>query len=147
MSSRKLNIAEKKEFAKRFAEVCRTSEPAEISRLLDISYQAARNYLAGRLPDTWVLLAIAEKTPYSIHWLLTGRGEKFADNTLNNEEQIFFGKIIDAAKQGCLLALQELLVSNSEPDAPKTVVLESAKVRSEKSRENISSPTFSDEQK
>lgn len=145
MSSRKLKNIEKKDFVKRFAEIFGTSEASEISRLLDISYQAARNYLDGRLPDAYVLLAIAEKTPYSIHWLLTGRGEKFADNTVNTEEQLFLGKMIDAAKQGCMLALQESLNESSETSSPKTVVLENAKVRSEKAREDISSPTFSEE--
>ena len=65
-------------FAARFAEVCGTSEPARIQRLLNISYQSAKNYLNGRLPDPRVLITIAERTPYSLHWLLTGTGEKFS---------------------------------------------------------------------
>ena len=67
---------EKNRFVERFVEICGTSEPARVQRLLNISYQAAKNYLLGRLPDATVLKAIAEKTPYSIHWLLTGNGEK-----------------------------------------------------------------------
>lgn len=145
LSSRKLTIVEKKEFARRFVEICGTSEPSEISRLLNISYQAARNYLAGRLPDAGVLLLIAEKTPCSIHWLLTGRGEKFADNTENIEEKMFYGKLRDAAKEGCAIALQEAFVENPETLLPKTVVLENVKVRSEKSRESLASSTFSEE--
>jgi hypothetical protein len=66
------------EFGSRLAEACSTSEPARIQRLLNISYQAAKNYLNGRLPDPRVLLTIAERTPYSLHWLLTGEGEKFS---------------------------------------------------------------------
>jgi hypothetical protein len=111
--------------------------------LLDISYQAARNYLGGRLPDAYVLVSVAEKTRYSIHWLLTGRGEKFADNTENTEEQLFFEKLRDAAKEGCTVAIQEVLGETTESNLPKTIVLK--KVRNEKSREDISSPTFSDE--
>jgi hypothetical protein len=145
MSSRKLKKFEKKDFVERFVEICGTSEASEISRLLDISYQAARNYLGGRLPEAFVLLSIAEKTPYSIHWLLTGRGEKFTDNTENTEEQLFFGKITEAAKQGCLTAMRESFSENSETALPKTVILKNAKVRSEKAREDISSPTFSEE--
>lgn len=80
-------------FRIRFTEVCGTSEPARIQRLLDISYQAAKNYLDGRLPDSRVLITIAERTPYSLHWLLTGGGEKFAipartDDTLPLAHQI-----------------------------------------------------------
>ena len=103
MSSRKLKIFEKEEFVERFAEVCGTSEPAEISRSLDISYQAARNYLEGRLPDASVLLAIAEKTPFSIHWLLTGRGDKLADNTKNKEEKIFLKRCVKPQKKAARL--------------------------------------------
>ncbi len=143
MSSRKLKNIEKKDFVERFVEICGTSEASEISRLLDISYQAARNYLGGRLPDAYVLLSVAEKTPYSIHWLLTGCGEKFADNTENTEDQLFFEKMRDAAKEGCTVAIQEVLGETTETNLPKTVVLN--KVRNEKSREDVSSPTFSDE--
>lgn len=82
-----MSSAEQKaqQFGKRFAEACGTGEAAKIQRLLDISYQAAKNYLGGRLPDPRVLLTIAERTPYSLHWLLTGEGEKFslADSSSN----------------------------------------------------------------
>ena len=135
MSSRKLNILEKKDFIERFAEVCESSEPAEISRLLDISYQAARNYLEGRLPDAGVLLAIAEKTPFSIHWLLTGRGDKFADNTENAEEKVFFDKMCEASKEGCTIALKEAFGDKLEMPIPKTVSLDKLNVRSEKAEE------------
>ncbi|MGI9055732.1 MAG: hypothetical protein ACR2F2_08020 [Pyrinomonadaceae bacterium] len=145
MSSRKLKKIEKEEFAGRFAEVCGTFEPAKISRLLDISYQAARNYLEGRLPDASVLLAIAEKTPFSIHWLLTGRGDKLADNRENKEEKIFFEKICEASKEGCTIALQEAFGENARIPAPKTVSLDKSEVRSEKSKEETPVPNFSDE--
>lgn len=68
--------AHKNEFIDRFVEVCGTSEPVKIQRLLDVSYQAAKNYLLGRMPDSFVLRTITERTPYSINWLLTGQGEK-----------------------------------------------------------------------
>lgn len=83
------------DFGSRFAEACGTSEAARIQRLLNISYQAAKNYLNGRLPDPRVLLTIAERTPYSLHWLLTGQGEKFSlpsnpEDTLPLARQISF---------------------------------------------------------
>lgn len=145
MSSRKLNNFEKEEFIKRFTEVCNTSEAAEISRLLDISYQAARNYLDGRLPDANILLTITEKTTFSIHWLLTGRGDKFADDTVNKEEKIFFEKMREASKEGCTIAIQEALGEDKQILSPKTVILENTKLRSEKYRESMPLPTFSDE--
>lgn len=65
------------EFKDRLIELCGTNQPAELAQKMEISYQAARNYLNGRLPETNVLLMIAEKTKCSIHWLLTGEGKKF----------------------------------------------------------------------
>lgn len=65
-----------KDFSRRLAESLGTDEPAEISRRLGISYQAAKNYLDGRLPSAEVLIAIAEQTDYSLNWLLTGSGAK-----------------------------------------------------------------------
>lgn len=65
-----------KEYVERLKETLGTSEPAVISRLLGITYQAAKNYLEGRLPSADVLITIAEKTDYSLNWLLTGKGAK-----------------------------------------------------------------------
>ncbi len=65
-----------KNFVARLKETLGTGEPAEISRKLGISYQAAKNYLEGRLPSAEVLTAIAEQTDYSLNWLLTGKGAK-----------------------------------------------------------------------
>lgn len=72
-SKRSTNV---KDFSGRLAETLGTGEPAEISRRLGISYQAAKNYLEGRLPSAEVLIAIAEQTDYSLNWLLTGKGAK-----------------------------------------------------------------------
>ena len=132
MSSRNSINIEKSEFVKRFIEICGTSEAGEISKKLNISYQAARNYLEGRLPDSYVLINIADKTPYSIHWLLTGNGGKFVDKIENIEEKMFLGKMREAAKQGCSAALLEMLDGSSA----KTVILENTKLRSEKSRKD-----------
>ncbi len=63
-------------YIERLTEALGTTEPAEISRRLGISYQAAKNYLEGRLPSAEVLTLIAEQTDYSLNWLLTGNGSK-----------------------------------------------------------------------
>jgi transcriptional regulator with XRE-family HTH domain len=65
-----------KKYVERLTETLQTSEPAEIGRRLGISYQAAKNYLEGRLPSAEVLAIIAEQTDYSLNWLLTGKGAK-----------------------------------------------------------------------
>lgn len=137
MSSRELTILEKKDFAKRFAEVCGSSEPAEISRFMNISYQAARNYLEGRFPDSNILLLIAEKTPYSLHWLLTGIGEKYVspvEKVEEREEPMTEKRFREMVKEGCVSAIYETFGENPEISSQKTVVINKDLVLNEKYR-------------
>jgi transcriptional regulator with XRE-family HTH domain len=83
MSRRKRDISTCKDFADRFQEICETSQPAQIQRAFGISYQAAKNYLNGRYPETDVLLNIARVTGVSLHWLLTGEGPRKSTNETN----------------------------------------------------------------
>jgi len=135
MSSSRSHFSSNADFAARFAEVCGTSEAARIQRLLNISYQAARNYLGGRLPDARVLLTIAERTPYSIHWLLTGSGEKFslpggAEGTLPLARQI--SELIRREVEG---AVSEALAKQPTEAEGRTIVLRSDDVLTETLRE------------
>jgi len=130
---------EKKLFIARFAEVCGTSEPAKIQRLLDISYQAAKNYLQGRLPDSYVLRTIAERTPYSINWLLTGNGEKLVSNSIPEDTPLSARQIRDLIRSECVEVINELL-ANRESTQQKVVVLQSHSLKSEKVKEPSSVP-------
>ena len=125
---------EKNKFIERFIEICGTSEPARVQRLLNISYQAAKNYLLGRLPDATVLKAIAEKTPYSIHWLLTGNGEKLVFGETPKDTTILTDQIRTLIRQECVEVINEMLGSQVTTQ-PKVVVLQSDKLRSEKVNE------------
>jgi hypothetical protein len=129
---------EKNNFVLRLVEVCGTSEPAKIQRLLDISYQAAKNYLQGRLPDSYVLRTIAERTPYSINWLLTGRGEKLVSEAgsevAREDTPLSSNQIRDLIRSECVEVINELLGSR-EPTHQKVVVLQSGSLKSEKVKE------------
>ncbi|HUR97472.1 MAG TPA: hypothetical protein VMZ26_05320 [Pyrinomonadaceae bacterium] len=127
---------EKNLFIARFVEVCGTSEPARIQRLLDISYQAAKNYLQGRLPDSYVLRTIAERTPYSINWLLTGKGERLVSSSsaAADDTPLSAGQIRDLIRSECVEVINELLESR-QPAPQKVVVLQSASLKSEKVKE------------
>ncbi|MBC7900126.1 MAG: hypothetical protein H7070_08745 [Saprospiraceae bacterium] len=129
-----MSEAEKKEFIERFIEVCGTSEPARIQRLLNISYQAAKNYLLGRYPDTAVLRTIARQTQYSIHWLLTGSGEKIVSAPVLADTLKDIDQLRALIRQECVEVINEALDSQVTSQ-PKIVVLQSAKLRSEKVRE------------
>jgi hypothetical protein len=125
---------EKNSFIERLTEVCGTSEPAKIQRLLDISYQAAKNYLQGRLPDSYVLRTIAERTPYSINWLLTGKGDKFVSSQVEEDTPLSARQVRDLVRNECEAVINELLGSR-ELTQQKVVVLQSDSLRSEKVKE------------
>ena len=125
---------EKNLFITRFVEVCGTSEPAKIQRLLDISYQAAKNYLQGRLPDSYVLRTIAQRTPYSINWLLTGDGEKFVSAPVAEDAPLTARQIRNLIRSECVEVINEVLASR-ESTQQKVVVLQSGSLKSEKVKE------------
>jgi len=132
---------EKNSFIERFTEVCGSAEPAKIQRLLDISYQAAKNYLQGRMPDSCVLRTIAERTPYSINWLLTGNGDKFVASHVPEEgAPLTERQIREMIRSQCVEVINELLGSR-ELTQQKVVVLPSGSLKSEKVKE---SPTVPD---
>lgn len=130
---------EKKVFVDRFIEVCGTSEPAKIQRLLDISYQAAKNYLQGRLPDSYVLRTIAQRTPYSINWLLTGVGEKLVSTPGEVDTPLTARQIRDLIRSECVEVINEILGSR-EATQQKVVVLPSGSLKSEKVKESSAIP-------
>lgn len=135
---------EKKLFIERFVEVCGTSEPAKIQRLLNISYQAARNYLRGRLPDSYVLRTLAERTPYSINWLLTGQGERYVSGAVELDENtpLSARQVRDLVRSECANVLDELLAAR-ERNQQKVVVLPSGSLKSEKVKEPSTSSEIS----
>lgn len=122
------------EFATRFAEVCGTAEPARIQRLLNISYQAARNYLNGRLPDARVLLTIADRTPFSIHWLLTGKGEKFSLSSGTEDTPVLARQISELIRQEVERSVDAALKRGLTPAGSRTIVLRADEVLSETAR-------------
>lgn len=132
MSSKNPTIEENIFFIERFIEVCGSSKPAEIAQLLNISYQAAKNYLQGRLPDSTILKAISEQTPYSINWLLTGQGEKFVKSSVNEDTFILTDQMRDFVRQICLEIISEMLSNQNNSAQQKVIVLTSENIKEEK---------------
>ena len=129
------------EFVGRLIEICGSSQPAVIARILKVSYQAAKNYLNGRLPDSNVLLVIAEKTPYSIHWLLTGLGDKFVETGQIQENTLLAPDALRTfVRRECLQIVGEVLHNQTKPSETvspsKIVVLTSDQIKEEKIAEN-----------
>ena len=132
MSSKKSKKSENFLFVERFVEVCGSNQPNEIARLLNISYQAAKNYLQGRLPDTKVLMTICEKTSYSLNWLLTGTGEKFMKTSLNQDTLLLSDQMRTMVREICVEVVGEMLSTSNNPAQQKIVVLSSEKIKEEK---------------
>jgi hypothetical protein len=135
MSSAKEKVSRTADFAVRFAEACGTGEPARIQRLLNISYQAAKNYLSGRLPDARVLITIAQRTPYSIHWLLTGEGEKFSIPSRTEDTLPLARQISELIRQEVKGAVSEALAKQTPEAEERTIVLKPDEVLTETVRE------------
>lgn len=132
MSSKDVKVKLNVGFIKRFTEMCGTSQPAEIARLLNISYQAAKNYLQGRLPDPNVLISIAEQTPYSIHWLLTGKGEKFVNINLQQDTPQSSDQLRAFIRDECQKVVGEIMGVSVEDAQGKAIVLKSEDIMEEK---------------
>ncbi|CAN5263335.1 hypothetical protein BH20ACI2_BH20ACI2_26470 [soil metagenome] len=115
----------------RFIETCGSAKPANVQRLLNISYQAAKNYLSGRLPSPAVLLVIAVRTPYSIDWLLTGRGKKFADEVMPANTPIPTGEMETFVRRICVEVVNEMAETSGIPQTT-SVILRSSDLLSEK---------------
>ena len=130
------------DFIQRFVEICGSSKPADVAQLLNISYQAAKNYLEGRLPDSNVLIVIAERTDYSIHWLLTGQGDKFVNVSSREDALLLSGKLREFVRRECGELINEAL--SNEAAQPKTVVLTSGNIKEEKVLDETN--TFSEKQ-
>ncbi len=129
------------QFGVRLAEACGTTEPARIQRLLNISYQSAKNYLNGRLPDPRVLLTIAERTPYSLHWLLTGKGEKFSIPARTDDTLPLARQISALIKQEVEDAVGQALAKVPAEAGSRRIVLSPEDVLSEAVRDQPSKKT------
>lgn len=131
MSSDNSTIVENNGFIERFIEVCETDKPVEIKRLLNISDQAARNYLAGRFPTPEILITIAEQTPYSIHWLLTGHGKKFVDFAYEKHTGVLSDEMRLAIREECIAVFNQL----QHEAQPKVVTITPDRLKTEKAIE------------
>lgn len=93
------------------------------------------------MPDSYVLRTIADRTPYSINWLLTGKGEKFVASHVPEEgAPLTERQIREMIRSQCVEVINELLGSR-ELTQQKVVVLPSGSLKSEKVKE---SPTVPD---
>src|SRR4051812_22204013 len=67
------------DYVERLNKVFANASMAEVARRLGVPHATVQNYYRkGRLPDTKVLMKIAEVTNVSLNWLLRGTGDMYA---------------------------------------------------------------------
>ena len=96
------------------------------------------------MPDSNVLITIASRTPYSIHWLLTGEGEKLVSPPRELDTPLSAHQIRDLVREECGKVINELLLESRGSAQQKVVVLQSADLKSEKIKEStiVSEPDY-----
>ena len=128
MSSSIPRVIRNKGFMLRLIEACGSGKPADLQRSLNISYQAAKNYLSGRLPNTEILIIISERTGVSIDWLLTGRGIKLIAERIAEGAPVPPGHADAFVRKICVEVINERFGVSGQP---KLVELQPEDVRSE----------------
>ena len=119
-------------FSDRFVEACGTSEPAEIQRLLNIKYQTVVNYLNGRLPKADKLIAISERTGYSIDWLLTGRRSKRTAGAPRENTPLPADQLETFVRRVLVKVLTEMNYGEHLPATQRSIKLDHHHILSEK---------------
>jgi SOS-response transcriptional repressor LexA len=84
---------EKNEIFNRIADALGTSSVKEIAEKYGISEPAVYNWQKGSVPKVEILADIADSTSTSIHWLLTGQGEKKIRKPLTRIADSVFEKV------------------------------------------------------
>ncbi len=93
----------------------------EVARRVGVSYQKLQHYFIGRTPiPTVLLLRLSADTRVSIHWLLTGEGEKYPG--INQAQSQQLGKQLDErrAKQRDIF---DLVTQFNELPGPEKIAL------------------------
>lgn len=132
MSNQRNTVLKNVQFAKRFADVCNTSKPSDAAKILGISYQAAKNYLSGKVPNTLILIKIAKETSCSIDWLLLGKGEKFIESDPQTNTPLLSDQLREFIRSEVKTALEEVPVNQSKTAKEKVIVLKPEFIREEK---------------
>jgi transcriptional regulator with XRE-family HTH domain len=97
------------EFGIRLRQAFYGAKNAEIARQLSVSSAAITNYIEGRVPPSDKLTLISTLTNCSIHWLLTGEGEKnlnaVADEKAEVEEEAKTKFVVEDEAEGKIAGL------------------------------------------
>ncbi len=82
-----VNQHKRSPFGYRLKEAFQSVPNKEIARKLGVSNSAITTYMLGRIPPAEMLIEISRLTGRSIHWLITGEGEKFVNLELSSAKK------------------------------------------------------------
>jgi chromosome partitioning protein len=82
-----VNQHKRSPFGYRLKEAFKEIPNKEIAKKLGVSNSAVTTYMLGRIPSAEMLTQISHLTGCSIHWLITGAGEKFVDLEISSSKK------------------------------------------------------------
>jgi chromosome partitioning protein len=82
-----VNQHKRSPFGYRLKEAFRDIPNKEIAKKLRVSNSAVTTYMLGRIPPAETLVEISRLTNYSIHWLITGEGERLASVGISSDKK------------------------------------------------------------
>jgi transcriptional regulator with XRE-family HTH domain len=119
MNSEESNhLAEK--FGRRLRMAFDGASNAEIARKLNVTKSTIGNYMDGRIPPAETLIEISRLTSCSLHWLITGEGERHIsvqvgrdDSAVSPGDQEFEARVRAIVSQELARAFQQFAQSQS----------------------------------
>lgn len=78
----------KSDFGQRLKEAFGNATNAVIGNKIGVSEGAVGFYVRGRVPDSEILVKIADVTNCNLHWLLTGEGKQSLSDQLDLNEAL-----------------------------------------------------------
>lgn len=121
-----MKIVEPAPFGQRLLEVFGELVPKDtvrekIMEVLGVKKSALTNYLQDRIPDTDKLQAISEFTNCSIHWLITGEGEKYLNQKQINLDDTFRGIVREMIREEMIKEKVIILSKDVKNEKEKTL--------------------------
>lgn len=95
-----VNQHKRSPFGYRLKEAFQGIPNKEIAKKLRVSNSAVTTYMLGRIPPAEALVEISRLTGYSIHWLITGEGEKIANVDIASDQRRVHTILVTSDKGG-----------------------------------------------
>jgi hypothetical protein len=96
---KKMNKDKDSPFGRRLREAFEGKTNGEIATILECGDSTISTYMSGRIPPALTLVKISNTTGYSIHWLITEKGEKVVKEGSTSEVETLMNRIARKAER------------------------------------------------